>query len=360
MSYIDSILQPPSYGWQDAQGELIKPTKRQLLLELLSRVNVFKTKKNWSAMVGWFWVACLVPIFVIFLTYYITWPLAAACLFYGMMIMSTHGTIWYHRYSTHRAFKFKNSFWRFVTQNLVVKLIPEEIYVVSHHVHHNKSDKPGDPYNAFGGFLYCFLADTNHQPIAKDMSEADYTRTTKFLTHTGIYINSYKQYQKWGSVAHPGVTALHWLLNWAFWYGSFWLIGGHGFACALFSGAMLWVLAVRTFNYNGHGGGEDKRKDGVDYNRRDMSINQSRPGFLSGEWHNNHHLFPSSARAGFLPYQLDTAWIYIYLLHKIGGIESYRDSKQQFLDEYVHPQKQAVITKEEPVAQAPVAEATQV
>lgn len=345
MPFIDDVLQPPSYGWQDAEGALITPTKKQIFLEMLSRMNVLSTKKNWSAAIGWFWVACLLPVFVIFIVQYITWPLALLCLWYGMMAMSTHGTIWYHRYSTHRAFKFKNRFWRIITANLVVKLIPDEIYVVSHHVHHSKSDKPGDPYNASAGFLYCFLADTNHQPIAKDMSEEDYLRTTKFLTHTGIYINSYAQYQRWGSVSHPLAMVAHWLLNWAFWGTAFWLIGGFPLVCALFSGAMLWVLAVRTFNYNGHGNGKDKRKDGVDYNRRDMSINQSRPGLLSGEWHNNHHLFPNSARAGFLPYQLDTAWIYIWCLHKIGGIESYRDSKKQFLEEYVVPNKLATSAK---------------
>ncbi len=74
---------------------------------------------------------------------------------------------WYHRYGTHRAFVFRNSFWRIVTQNLVVKLIPEEIYIVSHHVYHSKSDQPGDLYNASAGFLYCFLVETNHQPISK-------------------------------------------------------------------------------------------------------------------------------------------------------------------------------------------------
>jgi fatty-acid desaturase len=53
-----------------------------------------------------------------------------------------------------------------------LKIIPEEIYAVSHHVHHALSDQPGDPYNAQGGFMYCFLADVNHQPIARNMDEA--------------------------------------------------------------------------------------------------------------------------------------------------------------------------------------------
>ena len=55
---------------------------------------------------------------------------------------------------------------------------------------------------------------------------------------------------------------------------------------------------------------------------------------LSGEWHNNHHLFPGSARAGFLPYQLDLAWIYIYSLFKLGMVSNYKDSKKEFLSQY--------------------------
>ena len=46
MAFIDNILQKPSYGWQDANGELVVPTTRQLFKEAFSRVNIFKSKKN--------------------------------------------------------------------------------------------------------------------------------------------------------------------------------------------------------------------------------------------------------------------------------------------------------------------------
>jgi fatty-acid desaturase len=337
MSFIDHILQPPSYRWQNEKGELVKPSPKQLLTELLHRINIFSSKKNWIALAGWFWVLCLIPFAVAFFTNYFNWGLFLLGTVYCFVVMSTHGTIWYHRYCTHRAYKFSHPFWRFITQNLVVKLIPEEIYVVSHHVHHSKSDMPGDPYNASAGFLYCFLADTNHQPIHKDMNEEDYNKVTLFLNHTGIKMNSYAQYRKWGSIGSIYYTALHWVLNWAFWYTAFYLVGGHALACALFTGAMSWVVGVRTFNYNGHGKGKDQRRDGLDYNWKDKSVNQYQPGLLSGEWHNNHHLFPNSARAGFLPSQIDTAWCYIYLLYKIGGVSSYNDAKSQFYKQYYIP-----------------------
>jgi stearoyl-CoA desaturase (delta-9 desaturase) len=130
------------------------------------------------------------------------------------------------------------------------------------------------------------------------------------------------------------------VLNWGFWYGTFYLLGGHGLACALFGGAFFWAVGVRTFNYEGHAKGEEKQKEGTDFNKDDKSINQLWPGFVAGEWHNNHHLFPSSARSGFLPYQLDLAWCYIRLLKSVGAVTSYKDSKKQFLERYYQPFRQ--------------------
>lgn len=337
MALLDHILEPPSYGWQDKQGNLIKPTANQILKEFFSRLNIFKTRKNWLPFFSWFSVLCLLPFLLLFIFKYFNWYLFAAAFVYSMILMGTHGTIWHHRYCTHGAYKFKNNFWRFLTQNLTIKAIPEEIYVLSHHVHHAKSDQPGDPYNANAGFLYCFLADVNHQPINRNLSEIDYNKAVNLMRHTGVPANSYQEYLKWGSIANPWINTLHTVLNWAFWYTVFYLIGGHGLACALFGGAFVWAVGVRTFNYEGHGKGEDKRTEGTDFNTKDMSINQLWPGIVAGEWHNNHHLYPRSARSGFKAHQIDFAWYYIKFLSLIGGVSFYRDSKQQFLKEHHEP-----------------------
>lgn len=341
MALLDYILQKPSYGWADENGQLIIPSTGQLFREAFSRVNVFKTKKNWISFVGWFVILCMAPFLFLFVFKFFTWWGLVAAIFYMMIIMGTHGTIWLHRYGTHKAYKFSSPFWRFITQNLVIKTIPEEIYIISHHVHHAKSDLPGDPYNPRAGFWYCMLADVNHQNISKDLSEEDYKRTAGLLQHTGIKANTYKEYLKWGSVATPTYTITRWLLNWVFWYTLLYLIGGHSLATALFSGAMIWLVFVRAFNYTGHGGGKEKHVEGLDFDRRNLSINQTRPGMFTGEWHNNHHLYPGSARAGFLPNQLDLAWIYIYCMYKLGAVSSYHDSKKEFLKKFFNKEKEA-------------------
>lgn len=337
MPFLDHVLQQPTYGWQDADGNLIKPTKSEILTEFFRRMNIFKDRRNWLPFFSWFKVICLIPFFVLFMTVYLSWWTVLAAFVYSMIVMGTHGTIWHHRYCTHRAYKFRNAFWRFFTQNLTVNVIPEEIYVISHHVHHAKSDQPGDPYNAQAGFLYCFLADVNHQPIAKDLSEADYSRVNLLMQHTGVAGNTYRQYLIWGSYVNPVSAIASWLLNWSFWYLAFYLIGGHALACTLFGAAGFWAVGVRTFNYEGHAKGKDKQRKGIDFSEKDKSINQLWPGIVAGEWHNNHHLYPKSARSGFQPHQVDLAWYYIKLMYKLGAVSSYKDDKQRFYDRYHQP-----------------------
>ncbi len=236
MAFIDEILQTPSYGWMDARGVFLKPTTSQLFKEAFSRINVFRTRKNWITLISWFMAACMFPLFVIFLIYFLTWKTAIVLVVYAMVIMSTHGTIWFHRYCTHKSYRFSHPLFRLITQNLVIKTFPEEIYVISHHVHHVKSDEPGDPYNPMGGFMYCMLSDVNHQSISKDLSREKYQRVRNFLSHTGVGLNSFEQYQTWGSVSKPFYVISLWILNWTFWYRYF-VVAGRKRTC---SGLFQW------------------------------------------------------------------------------------------------------------------------
>ncbi|MBU6152934.1 MAG: fatty acid desaturase [Bdellovibrionales bacterium] len=331
MCLLQTVLERPHYGFADANGGFTRPTHAQIWREFFSRLNLFRDRRNWLVSLSWFAAVCFVPFFVTFFLKYFSWKLFFAGFVYSMVLMGTHGTIYLHRYGTHRAFKFKNRFWLFLARNLVIKVIPEEIYIVSHHVHHKYSEGPWDPYNVNGGWLYCFLADANHQTISRTLSESDYLRVARMVEHTGVKPNSFQQYLRWGTVAHPARTVFHFAANWITHFLLFYWIGGIPLAIAIFGMAGVWAFGVRTYNFDGHGRGLDKRKDGIDFNRKDQSINQVWPGYVAGEWHNNHHLYPSSARSGFLPYQFDGAWEIIRLWHKVGVVSSYRDDKAAFL-----------------------------
>ncbi len=281
-------------------------------------------------------LALAVPLGV-FAFRYFSWPLLVLGFLYSMVALGTHGTVYLHRYSTHRAYRFRNPLTRFLFAHLVIKIVPEELYVISHHVHHQRSDLPGDPYNAQGGFLYCFLADANHQPVARGLGERDYQRMSLLLAHTGVRRNSFAQYQRWGSIAHPLPTLLEMILNWAFWYGAFFLLGGHALATALFGSACVWAVGVRTFNFGGHGSGRDLRRPEIDFSKDDRSINQLWPGLVAGEWHSNHHCYPTSARTGFLWWQPDTAWLVIRAMAALGWVSRFRDDRAAFHARYYQP-----------------------
>jgi len=344
VAFLDRVLDPPSYGFV-RNGQLYVPTQAELWREFFTRINIFQSRKNWLALSGWLVVLFFAPFFFAFFIHYFTWKLFIIGFIYSMIILGTHGTIYLHRYSTHHAFTFSNRFWLFIVRNLVLKIIPEEVYVISHHVHHYLPEKPGDPYNVHAGWLYCFLADVNHQSIARNLSPEDYDRTAKLVSHAGVKPNNFVQYQKWGSICDPTRTFFSFTLNWAFWFGAFYLLGGMPLVMGIFGMSAVWAVGIRTYNFEGHGRGKDSRKEGSDFNRADLSINQPWPGMVTGEWHNNHHLYPNSARNGFLPHQWDFAWLFIRSYHFIGGIDTYRDSTDDFFEKHYKPylaQKQSV------------------
>lgn len=340
--FLNRVLRTPSYGWKDNRGRLAKPDILTILREFLGRLNVFADRRNWIIFHTWFFTMALLPFFILYLKD-LSWASLAVGFVYSMIILGSYGTVWYHRYSTHHAFKFSNSFCRFIVRNMVPKIFPEEIYVISHHTHHAMPDKPGDPYNALAGGLYCFLADANHQPIALDLNRKDYQKVADMLIHTGIKPNTYQQYKKWGSVAHPARTIAHFVLNWSFWYSVFYLLGGIPLATTLFAATGVWAIGVRTFNYAGHGSGQDKRRASTDFNRADLSINQFWPGYVAGEWHNNHHLFPKSAQSGYQPHQIDLAWYFILFLSKIGAVSEFKNYKDRFYEKYYLPFKEKAL-----------------
>lgn len=332
-SFLARVLEPPPYGWS-RNGKFYAPSTREIMSYWVTRIDPFRSRKNWLAFSGWLWPVCLLPFAAMFFAHYFSWLLLVAGFVYAMVGLGTVNIVWLHRYSTHRAFTFRHPAYRFIVRNLTIRIVPEEVYVLSHHVHHALTERAGDPYNAHGGRLYCLLAGELHQGIALDLSREDYARAVAMIKHTGVIPNSYEQYLRWGSICHPVRTYAHFALNWAFWYGAFYGIGGHGLACAIFGLSAIWAVGIRDFNYDAHGCGKDKRRDGIDFNREDLSINQVFAGTVSGEWHNNHHAYPNSARSGFLWWQLDTAWGLICLLRLFGGVRSFRDSKSKFLERH--------------------------
>jgi sn-1 stearoyl-lipid 9-desaturase len=343
--FLERVLRPPGYGWL-RDGELYVPTTSEILRAWCGRLNLFRSRKAWLSVMTWSFTLSLLAFSATFLFKYFSWPLMLAGFAYSMFWLGTHGTVYLHRYGTHRAFTFSNRYYRFVCQHLAIKIVPEETYVISHHVHHAYSDRPGDPYNARAGFLYCFLAGDLHQQINPELSRKDYAHASSLLQHIGMRRNTYEQYLTWGSITHPARLFATYALNWAFWYGALYLAGGHALATALFGWAAVWAIGIRAHNFDLHAGGRDERRVGIDFDRETLAVNKLWPGLVAGEWHNNHHLFPASVRAGFLPWQLDSAFTFIRFYRLIGGVSSWRDYRDRFYERHYRPYREQLAARQ--------------
>jgi len=342
MGLIRTMLAEPSYGWatketkgKGADAKIYVPTWPEIISEWCKNINVFADRKNWLAAYDWSATFALQFINFMFWSWYISPKLLCAWFLYAMVVMGSSNTLWIHRYATHRAYQFSDgvfgSFAKLLVQNLTVYLVPEEVYVPSHHVHHAIPDQPGDPYHPDGGALYCFLADANHQQINRNLNEHDYQQVSDMLDHVPMYRNTYEQYCYWGTISHPADLlpriAANWIGHYFFWY----MIGGHPLACCILGAAGFWFLGIRTFNFDSHGQGEDRHQEGVDFYPVSSSINQFFPGTVAGEWHNNHHMFPRSARSGFLWWQMDIPFAAVRVLNVFGLVSSFNDDKPKFM-----------------------------
>jgi sn-1 stearoyl-lipid 9-desaturase len=333
--FVERILKPPSYGLV-RNGELYRPTPGELFREFFARHNVLADKRNWINWVfGWSTMLLTMAMACHWL-YFANLPLVLFGVLYAVGAAS-HATFYLHRYGAHRAFTFRNGFWLFVCKNLAIKTTTEEIYTISHFVHHSLPDQPGDPHNPKAGWLNCALSISNHHPVAWDLSQQDYGRLTKLIEHTGIRVNTYDQYQRWGTLCHPFHTLVAFAVNWSFWAVAFYALGGAALVATAFGYTALYTWGIRNFNYFGHGGGQDRRKEGSDFHRRDLSRNHWWPGIVGGEWHNNHHLYPNGARSGFLPGQLDLPWLLVATLRSVGIVTHANDPKEKFLQDHYEP-----------------------
>lgn len=214
----------------------------------------------------------------------------------------------YHRLHTHRGYKCPKWFEYFTAVCATLALEGGPIFWVgTHRIHHQKSDKPGDPHSPREGgwwahILWMVLGKGYHNDTAlmgryaPDLARDPFYRWLNTyhwvpLTALGLIL-----------LAVGGVPMVLW--------GIFLRVTlGHHFTWLVNSATHMW--GSRRFNI------------------RDDSRNNWWVAILTfGEgWHNNHHAHPTSARHGLAWYELDLTWIQLKVLESIGLIRNVKVAK---------------------------------
>ncbi len=241
------------------------------------------------------------------------------CLLVGMYLITGFGiTIGYHRLFAHKSFS-TGPVMTGVLAILGSMAVEGSIcrWVAFHRCHHQHSDGEDDPHSPHGhgtglrGFFRGFYRAhmgwifEDSQPLSKYIP--DLQRSKLISTISALF-------PLWAALSMLIPTVLGGLITMS-WMGA--LLG-------FIWGGLIRILVVHhiTWSVNSvcHLWGTRP------YKSHDESRNNPIVGVLAlGEgWHNNHHAFPTSARHGLRWWQIDTSYMIIRLLERLGLVWNVR------------------------------------
>ncbi len=323
-------LLPRTYRIRDVGGNRRIPTLAEVARQFYHSVNFIKDgRQALRAIFELFHAATFLAFTVFIFRFLSVWTILVYCL-YVLLLATFINTIWYHRYCSHKAFRFRHAAWTRVFLWLNPIGFREEIYVLLHHIHHAIEDEDRDPYGPHLGFFGSYVASAEFE-IDTNVTPEEYDRIKRILTHTGMPFASLQAFRRWRSVE----WIPHYLARWTFatllWASMAYLAGGLPFLITWFAAVFTFTFLMRDFNYRGHSRpSEPRHVDGWDFNRRSQALNQRFYGYVAGEWHNNHHSFSASANCAFQAGQLDLPFVLIKMMYKMRIVERFNDHRPQF------------------------------
>lgn len=244
-----------------------------------------------------------------------SWLNLGVAVFLYWMTIDLGISLGYHRLHTHRSYRIPLLLEYFFAVCGALTLEGGPIFwVATHRVHHQFSDKDGDPHSPQDGAWWShigwiLLGEAKHNNTKLMSKYAPDLAKHKFY----VWLNNY-----------------HWLPNVVL-----------ALALVAIGGVpmMLWGFCLRVVvglhstwlvNSATHMWGSRR------FNTRDDSRNNWWVALLTfGEgWHNNHHAHPTSARHGLTWYEFDPSWLQIRLLRALGiakAVQTVRhtDDKQE-------------------------------
>ncbi|MGH9784310.1 MAG: acyl-CoA desaturase [Terriglobia bacterium] len=229
-----------------------------------------------------------------------TWAAVGVCLLLHWLCGGLGICVGYHRLLTHRSFRCPKPLeYAFATLG-ALSLQGAPIEWVSHHrQHHQFPDQHGDPHSARRSFWWShmvWIIWDHSDPSLQDDVEKRYVPD---LLRVPFY-----RFLNWGYVPITLLLAglLYWLGGWPFVIWGIFVRVVLTYHCTFLVNSASHTFGYRTFPTD------------------DLSTNCWWVSLLAyGEgWHNNHHAFPTSARHGFKPSEVDPSFWFIRLMEKAG------------------------------------------
>ena len=264
-------------------------------MNLLKRDKTFHEPINWTTtiLIGGLNLGAIAALFVF------TWKAALFALVMWWIAGSLGIGMGYHRLLTHRGYKTPKWVEYVLTFCGALALEGGPIaWVATHRVHHQNTDKDGDPHSPRDGGFWAHMGwiltgKAMHATTDELLPYVPDLRKDKF--HRWI--------SKWHWVPSVAMGAIVLAVG-----GWSYLMWGMFFRI-VFSHHATWLVNSATHSWG-------TRR----FATRDLSTNSWWVALLTfGEgWHNNHHASPQSARHGIAWYEVDVNWYGIYVMRMLG------------------------------------------
>ena len=328
-----AILLEPAFGYASAYSKPHQPTFQEIIRELAAVMNVTRFPNHFITASNFIFQVLTGGIFLIFLDRYISigtmFFIVCATFLFGTL----YNTIWYHRYCAHVSFEFSNRFYPmlFLWTNPLAFIFREEIYIFPHRIHHEQTEKPGDPYGPHCGWLASLLAPELTQRFNPTIAQDHYDSLVRSIQHVGFPAHSYAWFKKTSCFENIAYYWTRIVLSQLLWIGIIGLLGGLAYVTAYYSAIFISTILIRDFNWRGHGGNFRRiKRAGWEFATNSFALNQYFYGYIASEWHDNHHKYPFSANNGFLPRQIDFAFLIVKWMYRVGIVQSYVDAMALF------------------------------
>jgi fatty-acid desaturase len=239
--------------------------------------------------------------------FFFSWPALFITIFLWWVAGSLGIGMAYHRLLTHRGYKTPKWVEYFLTTCATLALEGGPIFwVATHRIHHQKSDRDGDPHSPREGGFWAHMG----WILMGTAMHHDTSVLKKYVPDL-----SKDKFHVWITKFHyvPQVIVGVILLVAGYFYAGAW--GAASFVTwGVFLRVTYGLHATWLVNSATHMWGTRRFKT------RDDSTNLWWVALLTfGEgWHNNHHAHPVSARHGLAWYEFDMNWIAISFLRMIG------------------------------------------
>jgi fatty-acid desaturase len=264
-------------------------------------MSIFDRDKTFAQPINWITTLFMVVFHVgaIAALFFFTWKALALAIVLWWVSGSLGIGMGYHRLLTHRGYKTPKWLEYVMTTCGTLALEGGPIaWVATHRIHHQNTDKPGDPHSPQDGGFWAHMGwivtgRAMHNDSGELLPFVPDLRKDKFQ----LWISKWH----WVPLTLLGVAVFA-IGGWP------WLLWG------IFFRTVIGLHSTWLVNSATHMWGSQRFRTG------DASTNNFWVAMLTfGEgWHNNHHATPQAARHGIAWYEFDINWYGILALQRLG------------------------------------------